>query len=180
MATALAFDTSVLSTFARAGRLELLERLTGGRRRVVTRAVLGELERGRGKHPALADALSLRWLETASIEDLDDLIVFNQYVRVLGVDSKNIGESSILAWAERIAGVALVDDDAAVTAGRARRVPVRRSLGLVHHGVHSGELDRAQARALVDDLIQLGGSWFTCDGAGFEAWAEARGLLPLP
>ena len=42
----LVFDSSVLSCFARAGRLELLHQIAAERRRVVTRDVVVELEEG--------------------------------------------------------------------------------------------------------------------------------------
>ncbi len=65
----LVFDTSVLSCFARAGRLDLLDRLTGtSKRRVTTRAVIDEIERGISDHPCLVSVGEQRWLETVGWE----------------------------------------------------------------------------------------------------------------
>jgi predicted nucleic acid-binding protein len=173
----LGFDSSVLSAFARAKRLDVLEHLTSGHRRVVTRAVLGELDRGRTVYPALTDVESRPWLELTSVDSLEELIAFNQYVRVLGESSRNIGEASILAWAEITSNTAVIDDNDAVSAARARHVSVRRSLGLMADGLHRRILTSEQARSVIDDLILIGGARFPCDGAGFEAWAERNGLL---
>lgn len=177
MAMAMGFDSSVLSAFARARRLDVLERVTSGHRRVVTRAVLDELKRGCDQYPALSDVETLPWLETVSVDSLSGLMVFAHYVRVLGSDDHHIGEASILAWAEISPGIAVVDDNAAVNAAKVRGVGGRRSLGLLCHGLNRGALTMEGARALVDDLRVSGGAWFPCDGAGFERWAESHGLL---
>lgn len=178
MTRALAFDSSVLSAFARARRLDILGRLTDGRRRVVTRAVLQEVDRGRADYPHLADVHRLPWLAVVAIESLEELVVFNHYVRVLGSDARNVGESSILAWAEISGAVAVVDDRDAVSAAKARGVHVRRSLALVREGLVQEMLTMDAARLLVDDLIINGGARLPCDGAGLESWLERNGLLP--
>lgn len=49
---ALGFDSSVLSPFARAERLDILEQMTRGDRCVVTRAVLDEIDQGCNIYPA--------------------------------------------------------------------------------------------------------------------------------
>lgn len=177
MAMALGFDSSVLSPFARARRLDVLERITSGHRRVVTRAVLDEIKRGCDQYPALSDIETRRWVETVSVDSLNELVVFAHYIRILGSEDRNIGEASILAWAEVSSGIAVVDDSTAVNAAKARGVTVRRSLGLLCHGLNLGALTMEDARALVDDLRIAGGARFPCDGAGFERWAETNGLL---
>jgi hypothetical protein len=64
-----------------------------------------------------------------------------------------------------------------VIAARTRNVQVRRSLGLLCHGLHRNLLRNDQACALVDELVTVGGARFPCDGAGFVAWAQQNGLL---
>ena len=179
MSVALGFDSSVLSAFARARRLDALEMLTDGHRRVVTRAVLGELDKGVPVYGRLADVRSQQWLEIVTVDSLQELIVFSDYVRVLGSDGRNVGEASILAWAEVCGGVAIMDDHAAVSAAKSRNVAVRRSLGLLCNGLHKKTLTMEKARSLVDDLASFGGARFPCVGAGFEAWAENNGLLAM-
>src|SRR5690349_21709340 len=127
MPSALGLDSSVLSAFARAGRLDVLDRLTAGRRRVVTEAILAELDRGSAEHPRLGDVRALPWLEIVSADSPYELEVFNEYIRVLGAGDRNIGESSILAWAEATSGWVAIDDDDAVTAARRRKVVVIRT-----------------------------------------------------
>lgn len=176
MAT-LGFDSSVLSPFARARRLETLEQLTSGHHRVVTRAVLEELDHGVAKYPLLADVRALRWLELVAIDSFEELVAFSDFVKVLGSGPRNIGEASILAWALHQGGVALIDDQSAVNAGKDKDVEVRRSLGLVSDGLHRKTITIDAARNLIDELVTIGGARFPCDGAGFETWAEANGLL---
>lgn len=173
----LGFDSSVLSPFARAKRLDVLEQLTSGHQRVVTRAVLDELARGVAMYPALRDVRALSWLETVAADSLEQLIAFSDYIRVLGSNGRNVGEASILAWAQVTGGIAVVDDNPAVNAGKAKGVEIRRSLGLLCDGLHRKSLQIERARVLVDELASLGGARFPCDGAGFEAWAETNGLL---
>ncbi|MBK9036099.1 MAG: hypothetical protein IPL61_33465 [Myxococcales bacterium] len=177
MPPTLGFDSSVLSPFARARRLDALERLTDGHRRVVTRAVLGELDRGRADCPALAQVPALPWLEIVAVDTLDELVAFSDFVRALGSSDRNIGEASLLAWAQVASGVAIIDDNAAVSVARSREVTVRRSLGLVADGLNRKQLGGGEARVLVDELIAAGGARYPCDGGGFEAWAERNGLL---
>jgi hypothetical protein len=81
--TALIFNTSPLSHFARAGRLALLDRLTAAYRRVVPQAVLDELRAGELAHPPLADVGNADWLEIVACDGLAELRTFAHYVRVL-------------------------------------------------------------------------------------------------
>ena len=173
----LGFDSSVLSPFARASRLDTLEQLTRGHRRVTTPAVLDELDRGAGRYPLLATVRSVTWIEIVSANSLDELVAFSDFVRLLGAGTRNIGEASILAWARHAGGVALVDDQSAVDAAHANGVQVRRSLALLGEGVHTGLLAIEMACALVDELRAIGGARLPCDGKRFEEWAEMHGLF---
>ena len=180
MFSVLGLDSSVLSAFARAGRLDMLERLTAGRRRVVTEAILGELDRGCADHPALADVRALLWLEVVTTGSPSELVVFNEYIRILGSAGRNVGEASLLAWAEVTPGaaVAMDDDDAVSAARRRKQVVVFRTLSLLCNGLHGRLLTVDAARMLVDELVTAGGARFPCDGSTFVQWAERNGLLP--
>lgn len=177
MAVTLGVDSSVLSPFARAKHLDVLERITIGRRCVVTRAVLDEIDRGSELHPLLADVRAQSWLQPVSVDSLNELVAFNHYVRILGAGDRNIGEASLLAWAETSSGIAIIDDHAAVHAARSRKVAVRRSLGLLCDALHRNLVTSGEVCSLIDDLAVLGGARLPCDGAGFEQWAERNGLL---
>lgn len=95
--TELVFDTSCLSCFARAGRLETLQAIVAGRRSVVPRAVLEELDAGVADHPALAEVRSAEWIEMVPVDGLSELRLFAEYVRQLGAGQRDVGESSALA-----------------------------------------------------------------------------------
>jgi predicted nucleic acid-binding protein len=127
--TALVFNTSPLSHFARAGRLAVLDRLTAAYRRVVPQAVLDELRAGEPAHPPLADVRNAGWLEIVACDGLAELRAFAHYVRVLGAGERDIGEASVLAWAEVNDEIAVIDERAGTQAAQARGVTVHGPYG---------------------------------------------------
>jgi predicted nucleic acid-binding protein len=169
----------VLSPFARAGKLDVLQQLTAKRRRVVPRAVLEEIDDGVLDHSRLAEVRGAGWLEPVPTDSLAELRVLSQYLAGLGVDDhgRNVGEAATLAWAEVHKAVALVDDALAVTFARKRGCTVVRTLRLITQAVIGQVLTDADAALLIDILIREGGARFPCDGSGFVAWAEDQGLL---
>jgi predicted nucleic acid-binding protein len=171
------FDTTPLSHFARARRLAELELITAGYRRVTTEAVRGELEDALAQHPEVDAVLSLPWLEVVSTGTLGELRVFAEYARRLGAGPRNVGEASVLAWAEVNTAIAIVDEQAARNHGRERHVEVHGSLWLICSGYRLGHLDQTTAEALVDALIATQ-MWFPCNGASFFDWARHEGILP--
>lgn len=175
MAT-LVFDSAPLSCFARARKLPLLEQLTRGDERVTTRAVLDELSEGVREHSELRDALGLQWLQLKSVEGLDELRLFTEYARRLGAGTHNIGEASVLAWAEAHDAIAFTDDNVAVQIARERGVRVQRTLALVARGVRRELLSEAEAHQLVDELLRAGAR-FPCSAGEFISWAREQGLL---
>ena len=166
----------MLSCFGRAQLLDTLCALTDGHRRIVTRAVLEEVRAGLGEYPALGDVPLTNWLEEVRSDSLTELRAFSEYVRILGAGRRDVGEASILAWAEANGGVAVIDDQAGVDAAKRRGVTVRRTLTVISNGVVTGLLTGAGAAQIIDDL-RIGGARFPCDGASFVAWAKKNGLL---
>jgi predicted nucleic acid-binding protein len=164
--TALVFNSSPLSHFARAGRLAVLDRLTAAHRRVVPQAVLDELRAGEPVHPPLA------------CDDLAELRAFAHYVRVLGAGERDIGEASVLAWAKVNRGIAVIDERAGTQAAHARGVAVHGTLWLIANGLNAGELLLPEAERLVDQLRSTDAR-LPCSGAEFFEWAKAQGLLRL-
>ncbi len=138
--------------------------------------MLGELEDGIALYPALGDVKGAGWLEEVPVDSLDELRLFAEYARVLVAGQHNVGESSVLAWAEAHGAIAVVDDQTAVNIAKGRGVRVRRTLSLIAAGIHNGVLDREEAQRLVDDL-RSGGARFPCTGAEFIEWATEKGLL---
>jgi predicted nucleic acid-binding protein len=95
----LALDTTILSNFATADRLDILSKLLADHDCVTTKEVIHELTRGLLNHPALANALSLPWVKIVALETLE-VVRFASYKAELGGnDTQNMGESSILDWA---------------------------------------------------------------------------------
>lgn len=173
----LVFDTSVLSCFARAEVLDVLELATRGHERLVPKAVLGEIRQGLADHPKLASILDAAWLQEVPVDALEELAAFAHYARRLTAGDRNVVESSVLAKAEVGGATAVVDDQDAVQAAREEGVPVLRSLGIISSGLKRNLFDEPRAVAIVDALIKLGGARFPCDGAGFVAWATRNDLL---
>jgi len=172
-----ALDTSVLSWFARASRLDVLELLLAGMRAVTTCEVLDEIRAGVQAFPALAPVLELAWIEEVRLSGLAAMGVFAEYCRRLGSGTGgNIGEATVLAWAEINAAVAVIDEKAGRQAARERQVRVRGSLWLLGHGVVTGIVSMAQAARIVDDL-RGAGAYLPCDGSTFAGWAHDNGLL---
>ena len=169
-------DTSVLSWFARANRLDVLERLLTGIRAVTTRAVLDEIRNGIDRFPALQPVLHLAWLEEVSLNDLVVLGIFAEYSRRLGSGPNgNVGEATVLAWAEVNGAVPIVDEKAGRQVAKERRIQVRGSLWLVSHGITSALLTLSQGAQLVDEL-RAAGAYLPCNGATFPRWAHENGL----
>jgi hypothetical protein len=98
--TALIFDTSPLSHFARAGELATLDELTRRYDRYVTQAVRDEIDRARALHPRLGDVTNASWLVVVRVDGLAELSAFADFARVLGSGVRDVGEAATLAWAQ--------------------------------------------------------------------------------
>jgi predicted nucleic acid-binding protein len=174
--SALIFDTSPLSHFAKAGELEALAELTKCHDRFVTRAVLDELNRGAQQHIHLSRIQETKWLSSVRVDGLAELAAFAEYARVLGSGKRNVGEASTLAWAEVNRAVAIVDERAGTRRGRERGLEVHGTLWLVAEGNRTGQLSDERAELLVTALSDTE-AWFPCSGAEFLNWARSEGLL---
>ena len=172
----LVFDCAPLSAFARAQQLPMLDRLTARDERVTTSAVIEELRAGLGDHPELQEVIDLPWLRVEPLADLRELVLFGAYAQRFGSGAHDVGEASVLAFAEAHGAIAFTDDQVAVQVGRERGVTMVRTLALVARGVRTRLLNEEEAERLVDDLIR-GGGRYPVRGGEFLAWARGRGLL---
>lgn len=172
----LVLDSAPLSTFARARQLPMLDRLFESDERVTTTAVIEELHEGLAAHPELQDAIDLPWLRVENLANLKELRLFAEYARRLGAGMHDIGEATVLAWAEAHGATAFTDDDVAVQIGRERGVNVVRTLSLVARGVRHDLLTESEADRLVDELLRAGGR-FPFRSGEFILWARDHGLL---
>jgi predicted nucleic acid-binding protein len=154
----------------------MLDALTAGDDRVTTTAVIEELKGGLLDYPELQDAIDVPWLRVVALDELEELRLFGEYARRLGSGIHDVGEATVLAWAESKNAVAFTDDDVAVQVGRDRGVNVLRTLALVARGVRRGTLNELGAERLVDELIRAGGRYPFRAGE-FLAWAREVGLL---
>lgn len=175
----LVLDSAPLSAFARAKQLPMLDLLTSKDERVTTTAVIEELRAGLGDFPELQDAIDLPWLRVEPLNDLDELVLFGQYALRLGSGTHDVGEATVLAFAEAHGAVAFTDDQTAYQVGRERGVKVVRTLALVARGIRIGLLAEADAGGLVDALIDAGGRYPFRSGE-FLVWAREQGLLEQP
>jgi predicted nucleic acid-binding protein len=127
-------------------------------------------------HPELQDVIDLPWLRVKNLANLKELRFFAEYARRLGSGMHDIGEATILAWAEANGATAFTDDDVAVQIGRERGVNVVRTLALVARGVRHGLLTESEADRLVDELLRAGGR-FPFRPGEFILWARDQGLF---
>lgn len=177
--TTLAFDSTALSHFARAGRLADLEVITAADDCVVPAAVLDELTRGVAAYPALGTVAAQTWLHPVELDEFEQLVAFARYKGELGGGpEKNNGEAAVLAWVTVHGGIAIIDEDAATNIGDRDGILVQGSLWLVIRAFKNKVLDRATAEGIVDDLISTSMWLPIANGAAFFAWAYTVGLLP--
>ena len=128
--TALTFDSTALSHFARADRLAELEAITAADECVVPAEVLAELARGVAEYPALGTASSQTWLSPVELKEFAELVAFAIYKGELGGGpEKNNGEAAVLAWVTMHGGVAIIDEAVATDIGERDGIPVQDRCG---------------------------------------------------
>ncbi|XVV09652.1 hypothetical protein ACQP2X_33015 [Actinoplanes sp. CA-131856] len=120
------FDTTCLSHFARADRLD----------------VLGDL---------LTDVKTL-----VPLDNLDRLRRFTVWTARVRAGARNLGEASVLAVAEEFEAVALIDEREATEVGRRNGVEVHGTLWLLAGALRNGDIAEAGAENLVDALAATG------------------------
>jgi predicted nucleic acid-binding protein len=175
--TAIVFDMTSVSHFARAARLDALEAITSGGERLIPNEVATELHRGTTGYPAISEAFVLPWLTIVEL-DFPEVVHAAAFKSELGGGPmEHLGECAVLAWVKEHGGTGIVDDSAAVAMASYHRIPVRGTLSLIALGHKQGVLDRATAETLVDDLAATD-MRLPVDGNSFFAWAYIKGLLP--
>ena len=96
--TNIVFDTTALSHFARADRLDELKALTAGDDCILLGEVRAELVKGVTDYPLLGAVSADSWLQQVEPE-LKELAAFASYKGELGGGpEKNNGEAAVLAW----------------------------------------------------------------------------------
>lgn len=176
--TNIVFDTTALSHFARADRLDELKALTAGDDCILLGEVRAELVKGVTDYPSLGAVSADSWLQQVEL-DLKELAAFASYKGELGGGpEKNSGEAAVLAWVSVNGGIAIIDEEVGRNIGLRDGMQVHGSLWLVIRGLKNNVLDRATAEGIVDDLIGTGMRLPVTTGADLFAWAYSKGLLP--
>jgi predicted nucleic acid-binding protein len=174
----LIFDNTALSHFARAGHLDVLERIVATNRCIVPAQVITELHDGMVDHPSLASAISASWLKVVELLEVNEVVAFARFKAELGGGlAKNNGEAAVLAWTSVNGGTAVIDERAGTRIAQREGINVHGTLWLVANGIRAKELSRDEAVRIVDDLIASEMA-LPVDGQGFFAWAYQEGLLP--
>jgi predicted nucleic acid-binding protein len=177
--TSLVFDTTALSHFARAGRIDELRMAVADDEPVLLAEVAAELARGIPGYPSLGSAAAGGWLKQVELEELPELAAFARYKGELGGGpERNNGEAAVLAWVSVNGGAGIIDEVAARTMGDRERLQVHGSLWLLIRSFKTRVHDRATAEAIVDDLIGTGMRLPVSSGAALFAWAYGAGILP--
>ena len=150
------FDTTVLSNFAAAGRIDLLEQRYLGIA-YTTVEVCDELRKGVKAGYAYLESVQQGmeranqgvWIGILVPEPTDE-----HRLRVEFDDHLDAGEASCLALAVS-RGLTLVTDDlAACRLAKERNVPVTGTLGILIRLVRSSALSLSEANAILADMIQ--------------------------
>jgi predicted nucleic acid-binding protein len=177
--TSLVFDTTALSHFARADRIDKLNTAAGGDEPVLLAEVAAELARGIPSYPSLGSAAAGSWLKQVELQELPELAAFARYKGELGGGpERNNGEAAVLAWVSVNGGIAIIDEVVARSIGNRERLQVHGSLWLLIRGFRTRLLDRARVEAIVDDLIRTGMRLPVSTGEDLFAWAYEAGILP--
>ena len=172
----LVFDTTSLSHFARADRLDVLGDLLVGAECCVRDVVGDELRQGSALYPALATVLDVEWLTIVALDTPDRLMRFATWTTRVGAGTRDRGEASVLAVAEELGAVALIDERDATRVGRASGVDVHGTVWLLTRSCHEGKLTEVAAGNLVDSLA-ASGMRLPCTGSEFPRFAREHGLL---
>ena len=151
------FETTVLSAFALAGRLDIVRELYSGRA-TWTLVVHDELIQGMKEEPLLGDAVAADWLgepqpvfDTARVENL------RQRLGGRTNDERHHGEATCIALAEQTGAGILVDDRDAKHLAEVSEIPTGTTLSVLTVAVREGRVSANEASELVADLIDRHG-----------------------
>ena len=173
------FDTTSLSHFSRAGRLDDLKGITASDECILLAEVMSELVKGVTSYPSLGRISAESWLQPAGLDDIKELAAFAGYKGELGGGpERNNGEAAVLAWVSVNGGTAIIDEEVGRNIGKRDGLEVHGSLWLVIRSFKSNVLDRATAESIVDDLIRTDMRLPVGSGADLFTWAYSAGLLP--
>jgi predicted nucleic acid-binding protein len=151
------FETTVLSAFALAGHLNILQELYRGRA-MWTLVVHEELMRGVRGEPRLGDAVAAGWLgEPQPVFDVTRVEELRLRLGGHAGDGRHLGEATCIALAEQTGAGILLDDRDAKHLAEALRIPTGTTLSVLAAAVGGGRISAERASELVADLIDRHG-----------------------
>ena len=164
-------DSSTISSFALAGRLDVLADFCG-QRSTWTAVVHDELIRGLQAEPALGNAIGLQWL--GEPQPVFNLVRVEELRLRLGGrpnDLRHLGEATCIALAERLDAGVLLDDRDGKRLAESCGLATATTPVVLKRGVSQGLLSEQDASDLLADLIDhysrrlppLAPSWFSED-----------------
>ncbi len=172
----LVFDTGPLSHFARQSWLGVLKAVVGKRRAIMPDVVVEEIKQGAASDSRLRQVLDATWIDRRELRSDEELAAFAKFSALLVKDRRNRGEAAVLALAETIHGIAVIDDGAGRKAAEDHGVELRPTLALLCEAIRSELLTVSLVSALADDLLVS--SYRLPFGPGeFAQWARDAGQL---
>ena len=101
---------------------------------------------------------------------------FTIWTSRVGAGTRDLGEASVLAAAEELGAVALIDERSATQVGRSYGVTVHGTIWLLANVCRDEKLTDVAASNLVD-ILAATGMRLPCTGTDFPRYASANGLL---
>lgn len=173
-------DSGPLSHFAKAGWLGFFKLVSAGHQVVIPDVVHQELLDGEQAHPHLRSVLDATstWIAVRTIASSEEMVALARYSsKLVGSDGrKNLGECGVLALAETMPGVAILDDRAGRRAGTDNHIMVRGTVALILDAIREHGLPRDIAAAVADDLLETEYR-LPFESGQFLRWAVENGLL---
>jgi predicted nucleic acid-binding protein len=147
-------ETTVLSAFALAGRLDVLRARYGGRA-TWTLAVHDELLRGVREQPRLGDAATVDWLgEPRAVFDVARVEKFRLRLGGRPHDKRHLGEATCIVLAQQTSAGILLDDRDAKRMAEVSGIRTGTSISVLRAAVRDSQLSAEEAMRLVDELIE--------------------------
>ncbi|MGF1651717.1 MAG: hypothetical protein ACFCUP_00150 [Actinomycetales bacterium] len=172
MSLTLAWDATALVHAVACDRLDVLGDLAAGPveeswRNVTTTAVWSEV-RDADRPPG--------WLEVVHVDDLPELQALFRWQARLSSGVRDLGETTVPAWADVHGATAIIDDTQARRVAARHGAAVHGSLWVVAQAVRAGRCSATSASAFVD-VMGRSGFRLPFPTGDFVEWAKASGLL---
>ncbi|MEU3017889.1 MULTISPECIES: hypothetical protein [unclassified Nocardiopsis] len=169
-------DTGPLSHLTEAGWLGVLRTVAGPRTVVITGEVEHELRQGAHTRPYLQQVLGAEWPKRHTLESGAEIESFARFSEFLVAGGRNVGESSVLAYAQVHKATAVIDDRAARRLAQDAGIPFQGTLGLLCEAIRAGLLTTAMVGSLADHLLETA-YHLPFPAGGFERWANDHGII---